>query len=124
MSIEKEDKNFGVVIQYNLSPEKHIDKIFGDIHNAEKYTYSFSLPRERYDEKICNCNDQTKTGTCRSNMVSSQENACVEIGKNTDLEDLTYEERLIEMQLITFKDRKERGDLITVSKLMNKYKET
>ena len=31
ISIEKEEKDLGVVIQDNLSPEKHIDKIFGDI---------------------------------------------------------------------------------------------
>ena len=29
-SIAKEDKNLGVVIQDNLSPEKHIDGLFGD----------------------------------------------------------------------------------------------
>ena len=30
MSIENEEKDLGVVMQDNLSPEKHIDKIFGD----------------------------------------------------------------------------------------------
>ena len=30
ISIEKEEKDLGVVIQDNLSPEKHIDRIFGD----------------------------------------------------------------------------------------------
>ena len=30
ISIVKEEKDLGVVIQDNLSPEKHIDKIFGD----------------------------------------------------------------------------------------------
>ena len=49
-----------------------------------KYTNGFSLPRERYDEKNYNYNDKTKIGICRSNMVPTLENACVEIGKNTD----------------------------------------
>ena len=30
ISIEKEEKDLWVVIQDNLSPEKHLDKIFGD----------------------------------------------------------------------------------------------
>ena len=40
-----------------------------------------------------------------------------------DLKDLTYEERLKEMQLITLKERK-KGDLITIHKLMNNLEET
>ena len=30
LSIEKEEKALGVVIQDNLSPEKHLNRIFGD----------------------------------------------------------------------------------------------
>ena len=41
-----------------------------------------------------------------------------------DLEDLTYEERLREMQLTTLRQRRERGDLITIYKLMNNLEET
>ena len=39
-------------------------------------------------------------------------------------EDLTYEERLKEMHLTTLKERRERGDLITIYKLMNNPEET
>ena len=46
ISIENEDKDLGVVIQDNSSPEKHIDKIFGDtflmLRNIQMF---FSLPR-------------------------------------------------------------------------------
>ena len=45
LSIEKEEKNLGVVIQDNLSTKKHIDQIFGDrfimlrnIRMASSYT--------------------------------------------------------------------------------------
>ena len=41
-----------------------------------------------------------------------------------DLEDLTYEKRLKEMHLTTLKERKGRGDLITIYKLMNNLEET
>ena len=40
-----------------------------------------------------------------------------------DLEDLTYEERLKEMHITTLKERRERGDLITIYKLMNNLEE-
>ena len=41
-----------------------------------------------------------------------------------ELEDLTYEERLKEMHLTTLKERRrERGDLITIYKLMNNLEE-
>ena len=39
-------------------------------------------------------------------------------------EDLTYEKRFKEMHLTTLKERRERGDLITIYKLMNKLEET
>ena len=41
-----------------------------------------------------------------------------------DLEDLSYEERLKEMHLTTLKERRKRGDLITIHKLMNNLEET
>ena len=41
-----------------------------------------------------------------------------------NLEDLTHEERLKEIQLITLKERIKRGDLIIIYKLMNNLEET
>ena len=41
-----------------------------------------------------------------------------------DLEDLTYEERLKATHLTTLKERRERGDLITIYKLMNNLEKT
>ena len=40
-----------------------------------------------------------------------------------ELQDLTYEERL-KMHLTTLKERRERGNLITIYKLMNNLEET
>ena len=41
-----------------------------------------------------------------------------------ELEDLTYEERLKEMHPTILKERRERGDLITIYKLMYNLEET
>ena len=41
-----------------------------------------------------------------------------------ELEDLPYKERLKEMHLTTLKERREKGDLITIFKLMNNLEET
>ena len=41
-----------------------------------------------------------------------------------ELEDLTCEEKLKEMHLTTLKERRKRGDLITIYKLMNTLEET
>ena len=40
-----------------------------------------------------------------------------------ELKDLIYEERLKEMQLSTLEERRKKGDLITIHKLMNKLEE-
>ena len=47
ISIEKEGKNLGAIIQDNLSSDKYyIDKnIWWHIHDAKKYIDGFSLPR-------------------------------------------------------------------------------
>ena len=41
-----------------------------------------------------------------------------------ELEELIYEERLKEMHLKTLKERRERGDLITIYKLIDNLEET
>ena len=83
LSREKKEKALGVVnMQDNFSPEKYIDKIFGIcISNVVPPKKKHVLKLERI-QRIA------------TKMVS-------------DLEDLTYEERLKEMHL-TPKERRER----------------
>ena len=83
--IAKEEKNLGVVIQDNLSLEKHINRIFGDTFmmlsnirmafhflNKDMRTFITTMirPKLEYAEVIY--------------MVPAQEKACVEIRKNTE----------------------------------------
>ena len=46
------------------------------------------------------------------------------IQRMPDLEDLTYEARLKEMHLTKLRERRKKGDLITMYKLMNNLEET
>ena len=86
ISIWKEDKNLWVVIEDNLSTEKHIDIIFGDTFKILRNIWmSFNFLDKDTMKKIITTNvDYTKNGIRRSNMVPAQENALVEIGRNTE----------------------------------------
>ena len=57
ISIEKEEKDLEAVIQYNLSPEKYMNIIFGDTFMMLRYIDGFSLPRKIHDENFFNLND-------------------------------------------------------------------
>ena len=65
-------------MQDNLSPDKHIDRRFGDIFRLLRNTYTdgfFPLPSDMV-EKNYNYNDQTKTRICRSNMARTRKSMC------------------------------------------------
>ena len=75
ISIATEEKDLGIVIQDNLSPEKHIDRISDDTYRMLRnirMAFHFLDKDKKYDEKNYNYNDQTKTGICRSNMILAQ----------------------------------------------------
>ena len=78
ISIAIKEKNLGVVIQNNLSPEKHINIIFGDTFRMLRYSLANGISFTDF-EKNYNYNDQTKTGICRSNMGSAQEKHLLEV---------------------------------------------
>ena len=73
-----------MVIQDNLSPEIHINIIFGDTFMILRNIWMAFPFLYRYGEKNYNFNYQTKAGICRSNMVPTQEKTCVETKKNAE----------------------------------------
>ena len=75
----------GVVIEDNLLPEKHINRIFGDTFRMlRNIQMAFNFLNKDMMKKNYNYNDQTKIGIFRSNMVPAQEKARAEIRKNTE----------------------------------------
>ena len=118
-----------MIIQDNLSPEKHIDRIFGDtfrmLRNIQmafhfldkdmmrKIITSMTRPKLEYAEVIWSAH--------KKNYVLNLKEYRIETKMVPELEDLTCEERLKEMHLTTIK---ERGDLITIYELMNNLEKT
>ena len=86
----KKEKDLGVVIQDNLSPEKHLDRIFGNTFMLINIQMAFHFL------------DKDRMRKIRTSMIT------------TKLEEKTC----IEMQLITLEERRVRGDLITLYKLI------
>ena len=133
VSMAKEEKNLGVVIQDNLSAEKHINRIFGDIFmmlrnirmayhfldkDMRKIIITMIRPELEYVEVIWST--YKKKHVLKLERIQRIATKMVQ-----ELEGLPQEERLKEMHLITLKERRERGDLIiTIYKLMNNLEET
>ena len=77
ISIAKEQKDLGVVIQDNLSPEKHIDKIFGDTF---KMLRSIRMAFHFIDKDM-----RKNTSTMiRPKLECGQEKSCIETRNNTE----------------------------------------
>ena len=133
IAIVKEEKHLGVVIQDNLSPEKHIYRIFGDtfmmLRNIRmafhfldkdmmrKIITTMIRPKLEYAEVIWSL--YKKKHVLKLERIQKIATKMV-----PELEDLTCEERIKEMHLTTLKERRERSDLITIYKLMNNLEET
>ena len=133
ISIANEEKDLGVVIQDNLSPEKHINRIFGDtfmmlrnirmaFHFLDKYLMrkiitTMIRPKLEYAEVIWS--PHKKKHVLKLGRIQRIATKMV-----PELENLTYEARLKEIHWTTLKERRERGDLITIYKLMNNLEDT
>ena len=122
-----------MVIQDNLSPEKHIDRIFGDtfmmLRNIwmafhfldkdmmRKFLISMITPKLEHTEVIWS--PHKKKHVLKLERIQRIATKIV-----PELEDPIYKERLKEMQLSTLGKGRERGDLITIYKLMKNQEET
>ena len=127
-----EEKDLGVTIQDNLQPEKHIERIFRDTYRMlrnigvafhymdkdmmRKIIATMIRPKMEYAETVWS--PYKKKHVKKLERIQRMATKMV-----PELEELTYEERLREINLPTLEERRERGDLITVFKLYNKMEE-
>ena len=123
-----EEKDLGILIQDNLSPEKHIDKIFGDTYRMlRNIRVAFYFLDKEMMRKIIMTMIRPKLEYAaivwspykKKHVRKLERIQRIATKMVPELEELTYEERLKEMNLPTLKERRERGDLITIYKLVN-----
>lgn len=123
----KKEKDLGVVIQDTLQPGQHISEIFGSTYRLlsnirvafhymdktmmEKIITTMIRPRVEYAAVVWS--PHLKKDIRKLERVQRIATKMV-----PELKDLTYEERLKEMGLPTLQDRRERGDLITMYKIV------
>ena len=129
---ESEEKDLGVYIQDNLSPEKHINKIFGDAFKTlRNMGAAFHYMDKEMMKKIFTTMIRPKLEYAavvwspykKKHVRKLERIQRIATKMVPELRELTYEERLNEMNLPSLEDRRERGDLITVYKLMNNLEE-
>ena len=79
----KEEKDLGVMIQDTLSPEKHINRIFGATYNLlANIRVAFNYLDRNY-EKNYNKHDTSQIRICSCGVVSTQEKRHKETRKDT-----------------------------------------
>ncbi len=124
----REERDLGVVVQDTLSPEKHINGIFAstyrtlanirvafsymDTNMMKKIITSMIRPKIEYAAVIWS--PYKKKDIRKLERIQRAATKMV-----PELRDCTYEERLKEMGLPTLENRRERGDLITMYKIVN-----
>ena len=124
----KDEKDLGVVIQDTLSPERHINGIFGSTyHLLTNIRVAFhymdkemmkniitSMVRPKLEYAAVVWAPHKKKHTRKIERIQRVATKMV-----PELKDLSYEERLEAMSLPTLQERRVRGDLITMFKLVN-----
>ena len=123
----KEEKDLGVNIMDNLSPEKHVNRITAETYNLlrnirvafiyvdeemiKKLVTTLIRPRLEYAAAVWS--PSTKKHIRKLERI---QRAATKIPQS--LRELTYEERLRILGLTSLEPRRERGDLIMVYRVM------
>ena len=121
------EKDLGVIIQANNQPGSHVDKIFGETYNLlrniglafhymdkemmKKLITTMIRPRLEYAGVVWS--PHKKKHIKKLERLQRMATKMV-----PELSGMTYEERIRAMDLPTLEQRRERGDLIQVYKLM------
>ena len=121
------EKDLGVVITNNMSPDKHINKVIGETYSlirsikvafaymdgemVKKILVSMIRPKLEYAATLWS--PSTKKNIKKLERI---QRAVTKLAP--ELSDLPYEERLQRLELPTLEQRRERGDLLTVFRIM------
>ena len=124
----KEERDSGVMVQDTLTPERHINMVCGstrkmlmnirvafhylDKDMMNKIIATMIRPKLEYAAVVWSPNK-------KKDIVKLERIQRIATKMVPELKDLEYEERLKEIELPTLQDRRKRGDLITMYKIVN-----
>ena len=128
----KEEVDLGVTFTENLTPDKHIDKItreVTDMLRRIKMAFSYidvdmmkvlisALIRPRLEYAAVVWSPHTKKNIRKLERVQRAATKMV-----PELSGLTYEDRLRQLEIPTLERRRERGDLISIYRMVNGLEE-
>ena len=123
-----EEKDLGVIIQNNLSPEKHINRIFGKTYNIlQNIGFAFNYLDENMMKKILTTLIRPQLEYAAVVWSPYMKKHIRKLERVQRLgtrmipgyKELPYEERLRRLNLPTLEERRERGDMITMYKIVN-----
>ena len=124
-----EEKDLGVIVQNTLSPEKHINRIFGKTYNMlQNVGLAFhyldegmmkrilcTLIRPQLEYAAVIWSPHMKKHVKKLEKVQRLATRMI-----PEFKELAYEERLKRLELPTLEERRIRGDMITMYKIVNK----
>ena len=128
LNVTKEEKDLGVTFQDTLSPEKHINRIFGQAYGTlQNIRVAFQYMDKGMMKKIITTMIRPKleyaavtwSPHCKKHVSKLERIQRIATKIIPELADKSYEGRLKELNLPTLEQRRERGDLITLFKLIN-----
>ena len=126
------EKDLGIIVSDNLSPEKHINKIVGETYNLLRnirvaFTYMdedmvrkliVSMIRPKLEYAATVWSPSKKKDIKKLERI---QRAATKLAPN--LTNKSYEERLLDLNLTTLEQRRERGDLIAIYRVMKGIEE-
>ncbi|XP_050692945.1 uncharacterized protein LOC126983856 [Eriocheir sinensis] len=127
-----EERDLGVIMQDYVQPGSHINWIFGDTYNmVRNIGIAFHYMDKEMMKKLITAMIRPKleymetlwSPHMKKHIVKLERIQRMATKMVPELEGLTYEERLKEMDLPTLEQRRERGDLIQIYRLLSKMEE-
>ena len=121
-----EEKDLGVIVQNNLSPEKHINGIFGKTYSMlQSIGLAFNYLDENMMRKILTTliRPQLEYASViwspymKKHVKKLERVQRLATRMIPQFKELPYEERLSRMELSTLEERRVRGDMITMFKI-------
>ena len=128
LKVSRHERDLGISIQDNLSPERHINKLFGESYKMlQNIGMAFHYMNKDMMKKIIVTLIRPKLEYAsvvwsphrKKDIYKLERIQRIATKMVPELRNLEYMDRLKEMELPTLEERRVRGDMITLYKLIN-----